>query len=396
MPIQRIYIFDGTWASRNSKRESTTLSKIVEILSVPGSQQEIKYFSGPGTRYGVIDKYLGGCLGYGIENHILEAIDDLAINYSPKDEVIIIGYSRGAYIARCVAGFLNRLGLPQCRSEDIHLLYGKYTSGQLLQRGVANRLSVKYKCRQITIKCLICIDTVGSLGIPSKGFFGLFHVLSPIMKKYEFLDTDIGPNIDKVFHALALHEYRAPFQPTLMHVPEHRRTCLKQVYFLGSHGDVGRLSEGASLGDITLAWILQHLRDIGIVFNQDEIDNQFPRPSADYSLTKTQSHNLAHYSIRRSSTYLWKPFGRYVRRPGHGYRDGWVANETIHASVRLHDRGLKGAYQSIPGYSIRMNEDQTYSWCPNIISGIDCIAEEPLAEEPLGDYEAWLHGITLG
>ncbi|KAI1646095.1 uncharacterized protein F4817DRAFT_341862 [Daldinia loculata] len=72
-----------------------------------------------------------------------------------------------------------------------------------------------------------------------------------------------------------------------MHVPVHRRTCLRRVYFLGTHRDVGTLSEGDSLGDIVLAWILQQLHDISIIFNQGGIDSQFPRPSAEYSLRQT-------------------------------------------------------------------------------------------------------------
>ncbi|OTB13203.1 hypothetical protein K445DRAFT_304600 [Daldinia sp. EC12] len=363
----------GTWANRNSDKKPTILSAVVEFLSVPGSQQEIRYFPGLGTKYGMFEKYLGGGLGYGIENVILAAIDDLATNYSPQDEIIIIGYSRGAYITRCVAGFLNRLGLPQCDRDIMR--------------------------RQITIKSLICIDTVGSLGIPRTGLFGLFHTISPPMRKYEFLETDIGSNIEKVFHALALHEYRGPFQPTPMHVPKDRQACLKQVYFLGSHRDVGTLSDGGSLGDIVLASILQQLHDVDIKFNCEKIAIQFPRSGTNCPLSEIKSHDWVHDPIQQSSTFLWGLFGKYSRRPGVLCKDGWVANESIHASVRLRSYGVERTHKAIKGYLIRTNPDQTYSWHRDkrtSTSGANDAADACIiSEEPFGEYEAWLHGITL-
>ncbi|KAI1476311.1 hypothetical protein F4774DRAFT_393092 [Daldinia eschscholtzii] len=400
MVTKRIYTFDGTWADRNSNRKPTILSALVEFLSVPSSQQEIRYFPGLGTRYGMFEKYLGGGFGHGIENNILAAIDDLATNYSPQDEIIIIGYSRGAYIARCVAGFLNRLGLPQCDRDIMRQLYSKYTSGSLLQRGVADRLLKQYNCRQITIKSLICIDTVGSLGIPRTGLFGLFHTISPPMRKYKFLETDIESNVEKVFHALALHEHRGPFQPTPMHVPKDRQGCLKQVYFLGNHCDVGTLSDGGSLGDIILASILQQLHDAGIKFNCEKIAIQFPRSGTNCPLSEIKSHDWVHDPIQQSSTCLWRLFGKHTRRPGVLCKDDWVANESIHASVRLRGYGVERTHKAIKGYSIRTNPDHTYSWHRDKRTSTNGAndAEDSciISEEPFGEYEAWLHGVTPG
>ncbi|KAI1097259.1 hypothetical protein F4804DRAFT_183560 [Jackrogersella minutella] len=397
MPTKRIYVFDGTWANRNSNKRPTILNAIVEILSVPGAQQQIRYFPGVGTRYGIIEKYIGGGLGHGIEKDILEAIDDLVTNYSPGDEVIIIGYSRGAYVARCVVGFLNRLCLPRCDREVVHALYDSYTSGNLLKRGVADRLVAKYKCRPIAIKSLICIDTVGALGIPRTGICGLFNLLLPNMKKREFMETDISSNVEKMFHALALHESRGPFRPTLMRVPENRRSCLKQVYFIGSHSDVGKPSVAGSLCDIVLASVLQQLHDLGVCFNDDNVKTWFPRAGHSRPLSERDNRDWVHDPIERSFSGLWILLGRHIRQPGQYSEDRRVTNETIHASVRLRGYGLEANHKAIAGYSIRAEPDQTYSWHRDDENShtLDSKGSINFIEEPLGEYEAWLHGVNI-
>lgn len=44
--------------------------------------------------------------------------------------------------------------------------------------------------RDVRIKKLICLDTVGALGIPRTGVFGLVNILQPFIQKYEFMETD--------------------------------------------------------------------------------------------------------------------------------------------------------------------------------------------------------------
>ncbi|OTA99303.1 hypothetical protein M426DRAFT_89419 [Hypoxylon sp. CI-4A] len=399
MPTKRIYIFDGTWANRNSNGNPTILNAIVEILSVPGAYQQIRYFPGVGTRYGIVEKYIGGGLGHGAEKDILEAVDDLATNYSPEDEVIIIGYSRGAYIARSIVGFLDRLGLPRCDREVLHELYGKYISGTLLQRGVADRLSVKYNCRRILIKSLICIDTVGALGIPRTGIFGLFSIFSPIMKKRKFMETDVASNVEKMFYAIALREYRGPFQPTLMHVPENRRDCLKQVYFFGSHTDVGMLREASSPCDFVLASVLQELRDVGVTLGEEKIHHRFTHAGANRPFSEMSSHDWLHDSIQPSFAGLWGLLGRHTRQPGQYVRSGKLTNETIHVTARLRGYGLEPGHPVIDGYSIEKGPGQTYSWRRDAqgpaTGSSDSENVVSIDEEPFGDYEAFLHGISL-
>ncbi len=56
---QRAYIFDGTWADRNSRRNNTLLAAVVDLIA-ENPDIEIHYVSGPGARNGWIEKYIGG------------------------------------------------------------------------------------------------------------------------------------------------------------------------------------------------------------------------------------------------------------------------------------------------------------------------------------------------
>jgi uncharacterized protein (DUF2235 family) len=89
---------------------------------------------------------LPGGTGHGIETQIIEAIDHIVTNYKPGDNLYFIGFSRGAYAIRCIVGFLNRIGIPDCNTAILHDLYAQYTSGKLLRRGVAEHLRTKYDC----------------------------------------------------------------------------------------------------------------------------------------------------------------------------------------------------------------------------------------------------------
>jgi len=72
-----------------------------------------------GTEASKTASYLGGILGLGVAQDIVETYRFICDNYNPGDEIVIIGFSRGAFTARsiagmvCALGFLNRAGLDQ-------------------------------------------------------------------------------------------------------------------------------------------------------------------------------------------------------------------------------------------------------------------------------------------
>ena len=52
-----------------------------------------------------------GATGLSLGEHVREAYSFLCNNYAPGDEIFLIGFSRGAFTARSVAGLISAIGL---------------------------------------------------------------------------------------------------------------------------------------------------------------------------------------------------------------------------------------------------------------------------------------------
>lgn len=68
-----------------------------------------------------------------------------------------------------------------------------------------------------------------------------------------FASLDVHPNVEHAFHALALDEWRTAFAPTLWGMRGNERTRLRQVWFPGSHSNVGGGFEDQQIATIALA-----------------------------------------------------------------------------------------------------------------------------------------------
>ena len=73
--------------------------------------QIVYYQAGVGTSNSLWEKFVGGGTGLGLSEHCREAYSFLANNYSPGDEIFLVGFSRGAFTARSIAGLIGRIGL---------------------------------------------------------------------------------------------------------------------------------------------------------------------------------------------------------------------------------------------------------------------------------------------
>lgn len=81
-------------------------------LAVNGPVVQVgKYLSGVGTEGIPLFKLVEQSVGAGIAEQIVRGYTFLSRNYKPGDEIIIIGFSRGAAAARCLAGFVVGQGL---------------------------------------------------------------------------------------------------------------------------------------------------------------------------------------------------------------------------------------------------------------------------------------------
>jgi uncharacterized protein (DUF2235 family) len=264
-----------------------------DLLTADGQPAGIaKYLHGVGNSTNPIIKVLGGAFGAGLIARIVRGYTFISRNYQPGDDIVIIGFSRGAYTARALAGLIAGKGVMRLtdaqwadKTQAYRLGVGtwyKYqaakpaakTSGWFsylackvvdLAEDVAALIS-KAPTNNLPVDNILAVgvwDTVGAMGIP------LAHD-GRTDDVFAFADTDLSSEVLNGFHAVSLDERRIPFTPTLW-TPDSDR--IKQVLFPGAHSDVGGGYNEKGLSDNALAWMMNNLekpmnnpREAGVVF----------------------------------------------------------------------------------------------------------------------------------
>ncbi len=248
---------DGTWNAADSAVGAETnvfrLAKAIHAThGATGTQQIVLYLRGVGTTGLKIGDLIQGAFGYGIDDNIRSAYMFLAQNYETDDKIFLFGFSRGAYTARSLVGFIHLAGLLKRGSlGDIHSAWAFYR-----QKGVATKQAPKPAVDTVhagvAIKFLGVWDTVGALGIPGS-LFSDFDAES-----FGFHSTDASPIVHHGCQALAIDEHRDAFVPTLWTGTLPTGTTIDQTWFAGVHSDVGGGYHSRALADIPLSWMTEH------------------------------------------------------------------------------------------------------------------------------------------
>ena len=234
-----LYAFDGTWNAERDTGVYGLNTNVVEfarayngrlaVVQKAGEAGEPTvrddfYVAGPGTRHGVIGKLFGGALGFGGQIRIAEAKRSVAKNFASGDEVIdIVGFSRGAALA---LHFANELKGASFKDRN------------------GNRVPAK-------VRFVGLWDVVAAFGIPLD--LGPFR-FSRVNLGYRL---KLGDHVEYCFHAVSIDEPRKSFRVT-------RVDNGYQVWFRGTHSDVGGGNNNAQLSNITLAWMLRKARGVGL------------------------------------------------------------------------------------------------------------------------------------
>lgn len=259
-----VILFDGTWndLSMQFPTNVARLAMAMDDKDHDGNLQVIEYISGIGTSYGS-DKIIGGAFGYGIDEKTIQGYTFLVNNYQPGDQIYVFGFSRGAYTARSLTGFISECGLLKkhnlCHVNKAFLAYRK--KGTKIQKDFLDDFKGNGDCyKKVPIKLLGCWDTVSSLGVPDR--LETVPIDRWINEKYEFHQNKIVADIvENAVHAVALDEYREEFDVELMEQnSEAVDQKLIQLWFPGDHGCVGGGSwYKRGLSNLTLKWMVEDI-----------------------------------------------------------------------------------------------------------------------------------------
>lgn len=291
---QLILLLDGTWddadvgaCDTNIVRLRTILDRsldgnsagypsedirgpLTHLRTYQGDDVEHVVFYERGVGTGVLfDAVAGGAFGDGLNGNIRRAYKFISFHYEPGDQIYIFGFSRGAFTARSVAGYIAAAGLLRreaCTAELEQQAWEYYRcppSDRL--PGAWSALTPHVWPREaLVIEALAVFDTVGALGIPLKAF------MQANRAKYGFHDVENNPIVRNSLQALAIDEHRAAFEATVWHQQPFRTFSgrVEQVWFAGAHGDIGgaivpeltrETLNPHSLDDLSLDWMLKRL-----------------------------------------------------------------------------------------------------------------------------------------
>lgn len=344
-PHKRLVTFsDGTWNRPGTTDRNKETKTNVEILfncidhhDPQGVQQLKVYDQGVGTStWDRKDEIMGGLAGFGIDKNIKDVYTFLSINYRPGDEIYLFGFSRGAYTARSLAGFINNCGI--LKPEHIQMVdyaYELYRDRNIYSHPDSDFMTSfrhQYCAEPATgIHYIGVWDTVGALGLPF-----------PWNKKYnteryKFHDVKLSRSVRYAYHALAIDECRKDFTPTLWELsdtvkndPQHPQV-LEQQWFAGVHSNVGGGYEDHGLSDLALGWLAEKAEKAGLNIDlhrsKDLIPGYFFQP--DYKGELRNSHKW-YYARKR----------REIMQPRYNHKGHLMeTRESIHESVkhRFHD-----------------------------------------------------------
>ncbi len=267
---------DGTWNNEDGAGAPTNVAKLHRIIQsdfYDGADQTVYYVAGVGTEVG--ERVRGGAFGAGLDQNIREAYRFLVENYQDGDQLFFFGFSRGAYTARSLAGFIRNSGLLKRefvgRLDEAFDLYRDRSEATHPNAAKAVDFKAKYAYTP-NIEFIGVWDTVGSLGIPVSrlGIFSWFGRF--VDKKYTFHDTSLSSIVKYAYHAVAIHEHRGTFPATLWQKQDHSSDqVLEQVWFPGVHCDIGGGYYTTGLSDASFDWMIEKARDRGLCFREEAL-----------------------------------------------------------------------------------------------------------------------------
>ncbi|GAB4283624.1 MAG: DUF2235 domain-containing protein [Roseovarius sp.] len=259
--ITHIIILDGTMSSLEPGCESNAGLAYKLLCEVSNARMSLYYEAGLQWQ----DWRATGAIitGRGINRQIRRAYGYLASRYHAGDRIILMGFSRGAYAVRSLAGVIDRVGLLRtvhATERNVVTAYRHYQAGG---DSPAARAFARDLCHPaVEIEMVGVWDTVKALGLRLPV---LWRLTEPA---HAFHDHRLGPSIRHGFHALALDETRVAYTPVLWTTPPGHRGRVEQVWFRGTHADVGGQLGGFEaarpLANIPFRWMMERLESCGV------------------------------------------------------------------------------------------------------------------------------------
>jgi len=359
-----VILFDGT--SNEISADRTNMVRLLGCLT-RSEDQLVYYEPGVGT-FGAEDDWLrmarktaevwGLATGWGLDRNVKRAYRFLVENYrhAPRDEagnklgeddrIYILGFSRGAYSARVLAGFINSLGIVT--PNFINLVDYAYRTYKTIPKTQRHGETAEHDhAAPSAFAAMRLYERTLRAYRPAIAFLGLFDTVSTVINQTQngltfqtFPFTTRNPSVAAVRQALGIDERRTMFRPVYWQEGQDywggpfkprdphmiRPQDIKEVWFAGSHGDVGGGYPEAQSGaaKIPLAWMIEESRTFGMHYDEDIV--RAVVYGKDDTTDRVSPSALA--PIHDSMTWAWRileivprrvPFSSWRSRPPKGW-----------------------------------------------------------------------------
>lgn len=262
-PCTHVILLDGTMSSLTHGCE-TNIGLTYRLLLDLHMDAGVRVYYEPGIQWRGLRHAHEVMAGIGINRQIKRAFAWLSVGYRPGDRVMLIGYSRGAYGARSLGGLIDRMGLlrPDAVTDArVEALYDLYRHAR--DSDAAKAMTAEFCLANVPVSFLGVFDTVRALGMR----YPLVWRFLPLPHPYH--THTLGAHIEVARHALALDETRVAYRPILWNTSNATPgQDVAQVWFKGSHGDIGGQLNGRAVArpraNVPLVWMLEEAETAGL------------------------------------------------------------------------------------------------------------------------------------
>jgi len=371
MPRRLVIFADGTGNAFTT--QESNVWRLYCATDRSRGDQVARYIPGVGTSGFKPYAMLDGATGIGVPSNVRELYRFLCWNWREGDEILLFGFSRGAFTIRTLIGLIHREGLApnsiggrrvssdamarntkaawrsyraksfptrwwQPQIGLVRILRDGLLAGWGRLRGHDSYAQVEAHTRaqgrdRVRTRYVGLFDTVEAFGVP---FDELRGAIDATLWPMSFRNQVLSGKVDAARHALALDDERRTFHPVRFDRSEETSTRIQEVWFAGAHSDVGGGYPDGELSLVPLAWIAEGAREAGLRFDAGAIE-AFEDEASSFG---------PRHDPRRGAAMFY----RYAPRPIEGGAQ-WGGDPVVHPSVpRRMQEGNEGyAPLTLPG-----------------------------------------------
>lgn len=261
-PATHVVILDGTMSSLEPGRE-TNAGLTFKLLKEVSRSANLTVYYEAGIQWRDWRGTWGVMTGKGINRQIERAYGVVASRYRAGDQIVLVGYSRGAYAVRSLAGVIDLVGLVKADCATVRAVRQAYRHYRIGARSPTAQAFRDHYCHpEVQVEAVAVWDTVKALGLR------LPIVWRWAQSQHSFHNHALGDHIRNGFHAVAMNERREAYAPVMWACPTGWKGNMEQVWFRGNHADVGGqvgdYPKARPLANIPLIWMLDRLSACGV------------------------------------------------------------------------------------------------------------------------------------